>query len=211
MKTIRVGFLGTRGHTLKFISLINGFEESGASAIWSDDREKKGTAGYGSVYGHKLRYEDGKCVGESTENTDRIIVEKAHFWNVRAAYLYELEIFAGEDHYTLPIGIRTIKVTDKQFLVNGKPVYFKGFGKHEDSDIKGKGLDEALNVRDFELLKWLNANSFRTSHYPYSEEIMNAMRLMSKKGVTVIIVTHDMSVANQCERIIEIKDGCIYE
>lgn len=44
-----------------------------------------------------------------------------------------------------------------------------------------------------------------------SEEIMNAMRLMSKKGVTVIIVTHDMSVANQCERIIEIKDGCIYE
>ena len=44
-----------------------------------------------------------------------------------------------------------------------------------------------------------------------SEGIMNAMRLMNKKGVTVIIVTHDMSIANQCERIIEIKDGCIYE
>ena len=131
----------------------------------------------------KLIDEDGKCVGESTENTDRIIVEKAHFWNVRAAYLYELEIFAGEDHYTLPIGIRTIKVTDKQFLVNGKPVYFKGFGKHEDSDIKGKGLDEALNVRDFELLKWLNANSFRTSHYPYSEEIM---QMADRQGFLVI-------------------------
>ena len=131
----------------------------------------------------KLIDEDGKCVGESTENTDRIIVEKARFWKVRAAYLYELEIFAGEDHYTLPIGIRTIKVTDKQFLVNGKPVYFKGFGKHEDSDIKGKGLDEALNVRDFELLKWLNANSFRTSHYPYSEEIM---QMADRQGFLVI-------------------------
>jgi hypothetical protein len=63
-------------------------------------------------------------------------------------------------------------MTDKQFLVNGKPVYLKGFGKHEDSDIRGKGLDDALNVRDFELLKWMGANSFRTSHYPYSEEIM---------------------------------------
>lgn len=50
MKTIRVGFLGTRGHTLKFISLINGFEESGASAIWSDDREKaEKTAAEGHV------------------------------------------------------------------------------------------------------------------------------------------------------------------
>ena len=48
----------------------------------------------------------------------------------------------------------------------------KGFGKHEDSDIRGKGLDDVLNVRDFELLKWIGANSFRTSHYPYSEEIM---------------------------------------
>jgi len=37
METIRVGFLGTRGHTLKFINLINGFEESEAAAIWSDD------------------------------------------------------------------------------------------------------------------------------------------------------------------------------
>ena len=127
--------------------------------------------------------EDGKIVGESTETSGTIVVEKAHFWNVRAAYLYELDITAGEDHYTLPVGIRTIKVTEKQFLLNGKPVYLKGFGKHEDSDIKGKGLDDALNVRDFELLKWLNANSFRTSHYPYSEEIM---QMADRQGFLVI-------------------------
>ena len=102
---------------------------------------------------------------------------------MRAAYLYELDITAGEDHYTLPIGIRTVKMTNKQFLLNGKPVYLKGFGKHEDSDIKGKGLDDALNVRDFELLKWLGANSFRTSHYPYSEEIM---QMADRQGFLII-------------------------
>ncbi len=68
--------------------------------------------------------------------------------------------------------MRTIEVTEKEFKINGKHFYFKGFGKHEDSDIRGKGLDQALNVRDAELLKWIGANSFRTSHYPYSEEMM---------------------------------------
>ena len=76
------------------------------------------------------------------------------------------------DHYTLPFGVRTIEVTEKEFKINGKRFYFKGFGKHEDSDIRGKGLDQVLNVRDAELLKWMGANSFRTSHYPYSEEMM---------------------------------------
>jgi beta-glucuronidase len=104
-------------------------------------------------------------------------------WDVRAAYLYDFDVKIDEDHYTLPIGIRTVRMTDKQFLVNGKPVYLKGFGKHEDSDIRGKGLDDALNVRDFELLKWMGANSFRTSHYPYSEEIM---QMADRQGFLVI-------------------------
>ena len=50
-------------------------------------------------------------------------------------------------------------------------------------DIKGKGLDDAINARDFQLLKWIGANSFRTSHYPYSEEILN---LADKLGFVVI-------------------------
>jgi len=105
--------------------------------------------------------EEGALIATSNELQGTIHVKDAHFWDVRAAYLYRLDIRAGEDHYTLPVGIRTIQVTKKQLLLNGKPVYLKGFGKHEDSDIRGKGLDEALNVRDFELLKWIGANSFQ--------------------------------------------------
>ena len=43
---------------------------------------------------------------------------------------------------------------------------------HEDFFISGKGANNAVNARNFELLKWINANSIRTSHYPYSEDIM---------------------------------------
>lgn len=127
--------------------------------------------------------EDGVLVAKSCGAEGKILVKDAHFWDVRASYLYQLDIRAGEDHYTLPIGIRTVKVTETQLLLNGKSVYLKGFGKHEDSDIRGKGLDEVLNVRDFELLKWIGANSFRTSHYPYSEELM---QMADRQGFLVI-------------------------
>lgn len=131
----------------------------------------------------KVIDEDGTVVATSNEKSGRLFVKDAHLWEVRAAYLYSLDIEIDGDRYTLPFGIRTVKMTDKQLLINGKPVYLKGFGKHEDSDIKGRGLDEALNVRDFELLKWVGANSFRTSHYPYSEEIM---QMADRQGFLII-------------------------
>ena len=40
-------------------------------------------------------------------------------------------------------------------------------------------------------------------------EIMGLFRELNKNGHTVIIVTHDLEIANQCDRIIEISDGMI--
>lgn len=112
-----------------------------------------------------------------------LTIDNPTLWNPGAAYLYKLKVEGEEDTYTEEFGIRTVEATDKQFLINGVPFYFKGFGRHEDSDIHGKGLDEALNIRDFNLLKWIGANSFRTSHYPYSEE---HMKLADREGFVVI-------------------------
>lgn len=42
-----------------------------------------------------------------------------------------------------------------------------------------------------------------------SSEIMNIFYNLNKKGMTIIIVTHDLSIANKCNRIIEISDGKI--
>lgn len=49
--------------------------------------------------------------------------------------------------------------------------------------IRGKGLDFALIARDFNMLKWMGANCFRTSHYPYAEEIMDEA---DRWGIVVI-------------------------
>lgn len=42
-----------------------------------------------------------------------------------------------------------------------------------------------------------------------SVEIMGLFHALNKQGKTVIIVTHDLEIAKQCDRIVEISDGCI--
>ena len=64
-----------------------------------------------------------------------------------------------------------------------KPFYFKGFGKHEDLNVRGRGHDDASMLHDFELLRWIGANSFRTSHYPYAEEVLD---MADRLGIVVI-------------------------
>lgn len=115
--------------------------------------------------------------------TGSMVVDNPILWQPGYGYLYNMVISTNQDTYTEEFGIRSVKVVDDTFLINDKPFYFKGFGKHEDADIRGKGLDEALNIRDFSLLKWIGANSIRTSHYPYSEELM---KLADREGLVVI-------------------------
>ncbi len=122
--------------------------------------------------------ESGLTVASSSSApTGSLTVPNAHLWEPGAAYLYKLRIRISADsgvtdEYTLPVGIRTVRVSGLQVLINNKPFYFKGFGKHEDTPIKGKGHDDAWMVHDFELMKWCGANSFRTSHYPYAEDVI---------------------------------------
>lgn len=132
--------------------------------------------------------EEGKEVAKAEGAEAVLTIENVHLWEPMNAYHYtaRIEGYKGGDLidvYEEPFGIRTVAVGENQFLINGKPFYFKGFGKHEDVYINGRGINEAANVMDLNLTKWIGANSFRTAHYPYSEEMM---RLADKEGIVVI-------------------------
>ena len=129
----------------------------------------------------KIKNADGEVVVEGALGV--LHVPSPRTWSPENPYLYTLVVETECDKYEEKFGIRKVEVKDGQFLLNDKPVYFKGFGMHEDFFVIGKGNNAAVNVRNFELLKWTGANSIRTSHYPYSEEIMN---LADEYGILVI-------------------------
>ncbi|HEY1672548.1 MAG TPA: beta-glucuronidase [Streptosporangiaceae bacterium] len=130
-----------------------------------------------------LRDADGVVVARATGPAGELPVPSARPWHPGDPYLYRLDLAHGEDEYALPVGIRTIRVAGDRLLLNGQPVRLRGFGMHEDGALRGKGHDDARMVRDFALLKWIGANSFRTSHYPYAEEVLD---YADRQGLLVI-------------------------
>jgi beta-glucuronidase len=110
-------------------------------------------------------------------------------WSPTDPALYDVVIAqldpAGHvvDRVDLRTGFRDVAARGHEILLNGQPVILKGFGKHEDGPIRGRGLDLPQMVKDFGLLDWIGANSVRTSHYPYSEEFLD---FADERGILVI-------------------------
>ena len=132
--------------------------------------------------------EEGQQVAQVSGTDVNVAIENVQLWQPLNAYLYKAKVEGvkgGEtvDVYEESFGVRKVEVKSGKFLMNGEPFYFKGFGKHEDTFVNGRGLNEAYNVLDINLMKEMGANSFRTSHYPYSEEMM---RLCDREGIVVI-------------------------
>ncbi|ABW12661.1 Beta-glucuronidase [Parafrankia sp. EAN1pec] len=131
---------------------------------------------------------EGAEVARSTGASGVLTVEGVRPWQPGAGYLYTLRVELADggelvDDYTLAVGIRTVEIDGTNFLINGEPFYFTGFGKHEDLPIRGKGHDDVFLVHDFALMEWIGANSFRTSHYPYAEEVLDHA---DRHGIVVI-------------------------
>ncbi|UCD37246.1 MAG: beta-glucuronidase [Fidelibacterota bacterium] len=140
--------------------------------LWDDDQQ---------VASYEDALDGCSCIGE-------LQVPDCRFWSPDSPHLYRLhlKLMDGDallDEYRLEVGIREITVQGDELLLNGKPIFLQGFGKHEDFPVLGKGFSYPLVVKDFQLLKWIGANSFRTSHYPYADEIM---QLADRMGFLVI-------------------------
>jgi beta-glucuronidase len=117
-----------------------------------------------------------------------LAVDHAVPWAIGQGVCYRLQVDfvtsdGVSDRYERLVGFRRVQVVNQQLTLNGAPVTLKGFGMHEDFPIVGKAHLPALAIKDFELLRWIGANSLRTSHYAYAEEILD---LADTRGVLVI-------------------------
>jgi beta-glucuronidase len=167
------------------VTVTSGFEGAVGSVGWAVEAVDQD----GLEVRVTLRDPAGGEVATGSGVTGTLAVPDVHLWGPGDGYLYDLEVqlvdAAGAvcDSTHQKVGIRTIEVRGPEFLINGKPFYFKGFGMHEDHAVIGKAHNNAHLVNDFELLRWIGANSFRTSHYPYSEDVLDHA---DRHGILVI-------------------------
>lgn len=126
-------------------------------------------------------------------------VRNVEKWNAERPYLYDCVLtLADASDKTLAVtackvGFRKIEIKDSKLHVNGVPVYIKGVNRHEHSDTLGHVQTEDIMMRDLKLIKRLNMNAVRTSHYPNHPLFY---KLCDKYGVYVVdeanIETHGM-------------------
>ena len=102
-------------------------------------------------------------------------------WSPDTPVLYTLEtevVTDGKitDNTITRFGFRTIECTPNDgLLINGVRTPINGVCVHQDFGITGKALSDNLHRYKAELVKEMGANGYRTSHYPHSEALMDAM------------------------------------
>lgn len=106
-------------------------------------------------------------IGEKTGKKCVFEVENPKLWNAEAPYLYTLKIECAGEVITQKVGIRTISVSKKnELLINGTPVKLKGINHHDSTPNNGWCMTDDEILEDLKLIKSLNMNCVRTSHYP---------------------------------------------
>lgn len=114
----------------------------------------------------------GSWQGPLSEETSFVIpVDNPRLWSPETPHLYELKIELLENGQTVeqtlqPVGFRTITLEDGVLKVNGKRIVFRGTNRHEFDPVHGRTLPLETMEKDAEIMKELNINAVRTSHYP---------------------------------------------
>ena len=117
----------------------------------------------------EVRIFDGEelLISQTMENRFQFSPENPVLWNAEKPHLYKVELERSGEVITLQAGLRKIEVSDKyELLINGMSVKLHGVNHHDTSAHRGwcQSADELR--RDLELMKRLNMNCVRTSHYP---------------------------------------------
>ena len=99
-------------------------------------------------------------------------VKNPYKWTAETPYLYTLYMtLADQDGSVIEVipqkvGFRKVEIRDRQLLVNGQPILIKGADRHEMDPYGGYVVPLERMVEDIRIMKQMNINAVRTSHYP---------------------------------------------
>ena len=115
---------------------------------------------------------DGKNKVKATFRNGRAAVNVPDFrlWSPKSPNLHVVSL---DDAVSARFGIREIKAEKKRLWLNGEILFLKGANRHEAHPQFGAATPDALMVQDIQLLKSLNGNFFRGSHYQQCQRFLN--------------------------------------
>lgn len=116
-----------------------------------------------------VRVKAGETLLAEAQMRDRFVFapENPVLWNAEKPFLYTVELERAGEIITLKAGLRSIAISDRyELLINGQSVKLHGVNHHDTDPDRGWCQDEAALRRDLMLMKQLNMNCVRTSHYP---------------------------------------------
>ncbi|MBQ4267591.1 MAG: hypothetical protein IJB93_05310 [Clostridia bacterium] len=99
-----------------------------------------------------------------------MVVPDVKPWTAENPNLYTLELYANGEKIIESVGFREITIDGKVFKINGEPVKLKGVNRHDFNCETAATVSLEELARDIHLMKELNVNAVRTSHYPNSPE-----------------------------------------
>ncbi len=114
---------------------------------------------------------DGKQIAQATSAQGVIKVPKVNAWTAETPYLYKAYITlknkqGAAEVIPQKVGFRNVEIKNAQLLVNGQPVLVKGADRHEMDPDGGYVVSLERMIQDIKIMKQLNINAVRTSHYP---------------------------------------------
>ncbi len=125
-----------------------------------------------------------------------MVVSNVRLWTAEEPNLYTLELYANGEKIIESIGFRTVTIDGKVFKINGKPVKLKGVNRHDFHCETAATVSLEDLAKDVHLMKELNVNAVRTSHYPNSPEFY---MLCDKFGLYVMDEA-DLEMHGACSR-----------
>ena len=118
----------------------------------------------------------GKQTYSGTATAEKTVtlsgLSSLHPWSAEDPYLYTVVVSQKDENgaeemaFSTKYGFKTVTISNKQLLVNGKRIFVKGVNTQDTHPEYGRAIDMETMLKDIKMMKQANVNTIRTSHYP---------------------------------------------
>ena len=136
-------------------------------------------------------------VDEQREIRPSLAIPAPTLWKLRDAYLYTLRLQLVDergqvcDRAAQRFGVREFGMDGHKLLLNGEEIKLVGCAKHEDYPLTGRTVTREQLVSDYDLLRQMNANFVRLSHYPHNRrehEVLDELGMLAISEIPMVFL-----------------------